>query len=206
MFGDFSMQAIYAKGLTSEAMIKLFDEKTSYIKFKLTVNCRNTKPICDEICTVTGYSSHNNHQNVVDGLPVNYITYSDDAEHEKKLLNVIETLIQEGVAQDKITILSPVKKINSIVNNIKTYKISEYKTTSNNTITFCSIQGFKGLENSIIILTDITSFNNRQLMYIAFSRATAGLYVIESNNAAEEYLSLQLRRLSNNGQSKRTDN
>jgi ATP:corrinoid adenosyltransferase len=193
LFGDFSMQAIYA-GTTPEVMLNLLDERTSYIKFRLTINCRNTKPICEEICTVTGYKPPNEMWMKVDGPPVNYITYSSEAEGEQKLHQVIEDLISNGVLSSSVTILSPVKRENSIVGRIHKYKIAEYKAEGNDTITFCTIQGFKGLENTVIILTDITSFGNEQLMYVALSRATAGLYVIESYSASKEYLSLQQRR------------
>ena len=193
-FGDFSMQAIYSGTTTSEEMLNMLDERTSYIKFRLTINCRNTKPICEEIRTVTGYNPPNEMWMKVDGPPVNYITYSSEAEGEQKLHQVIEDLISNGVSSSWVTILSPVKRENSIAGRVRKYKIAEYKAQGNDTITFCTIQGFKGLENKVIILTDITTFGNEQLMYVALSRATAGLYVIESNSASKEYLSLQQRR------------
>ena len=49
MFGDFSMQAIYSDGVSGAKMIEKLEEQTSFIRFKLTINCRNTKPICKEI-------------------------------------------------------------------------------------------------------------------------------------------------------------
>jgi len=195
MFGDFSMQAIYSGTLDSDAMIALLDEHTSYTNFRLTINCRNTKPICEEICTVTGYAPRNDMWMKVEGPPVNYLTSSSVEESNKQLLQVIEDLISNGISPEKITVLSPVKRESSIISRIEKYKIANYKSTGNDTISFSTIQGFKGLENTIIILTDVTSFSNVQLMYVALSRATAGLYVIESNEAAKEYLMLQQRRL-----------
>ncbi len=194
MFGDFSMQAIYSGTMTSEAMIDLLERKTSFIRFRLTVNCRNAKPICEEICTVTGYKPPNDVWMKIDGPPVNYITYSNDDESCQRLLQTIEDLFDNGVPLNRITILSPVKRENSVANKIRKYKISDYKAEGNDCISFCTIQAFKGLENTVIILTDITSFANEQLMYVALSRAVAGLYVIESNDAAKEYISLQQRR------------
>ena len=194
MFGDFSMQAIYSGVITSEAMFELLESRTSFIKFRLTVNCRNTKPICEEICTVTGYNPTSEMLMKVDGPPVNYITYSNEKEGVQRLQQTIEDLIGNGVSSERITVLSPVKRENSVVSHIQKIKIADYKAEGNDTITFCAIQGFKGLENTVIILTDISTFGNEQLMYVAFSRAVAGLYVIESNDAAKEYLSLQQRR------------
>lgn len=194
MFGDFSMQAIYSGASTPDLMLDMLDKRTSYIKFRLTINCRNTKPICEEICTVTGYNPPNEMWMKVDGPPVNYITYSSEAECEQNLHQVIEDLISNGILSSQVTILSPVKRENSIVGRIRKYRIADYKAEGNDTITFCTIQGFKGLENTVIILTDITTFGNEQLMYVALSRATAGLYVIESDSASKEYLALKQRR------------
>ena len=194
LFGDFSMQAIYSGALTSDAMLEMLEARTSYSRFRLTINCRNTKPICEEICTVTGYTPPNEMWMKVDGPPVNYITCSSEEEGGQRLQETIEALISNGASSNKITILSPVKRESSVVRHIRKYKITDYKAEVNDTITFCTIQGFKGLENTIIILTDISSFGNEQLMYVALSRAAAGLYVIESNSAAKEYLSLQQRR------------
>jgi ATP:corrinoid adenosyltransferase len=194
MFGDFSMQAIYSAGLTSKAMLEMLDTRTAYIKFRLTVNCRNTKPICEEICTVTGYTPPSEIWMKIDGPPVNYITYSGDGEGGQKLQQIIENLMVNGISSDRITILSPEKRESSIVRHIHKYKIADYRHGVNKTINFCTIQSFKGLENTVIILVDISTFTNEQLMYVAFSRAKASLYVIESKNAAKEYLSLQQRR------------
>ncbi len=42
MFGDFSMQAIYIDQLSGPEMIEKLDDITAFIRFKLTLNCRNT--------------------------------------------------------------------------------------------------------------------------------------------------------------------
>lgn len=57
MFGDFSMQAIYANGQSGAKMKGLLEDYTSFIHFRLTLNCRNTKPIYEEIQTVTGFEA-----------------------------------------------------------------------------------------------------------------------------------------------------
>ena len=195
MFGDLSMQAIYTDYLSPEKMFELLDERTSYIKFRLTINCRNSKPICEEICTITGYSPPHEMWMKIDGPPVNYITYEDEREQAGLLQQVLDDLLNNGISGDKITILSPVRRENSVVNEFSGYKISDYNAAGNKTVNFCTIQGFKGLENSVVIITDVTSFNNAQLMYVALSRAVAGLYIIENTGASNEYTELKLRRM-----------
>ena len=55
------------------------------------------------------------------------------------------------------------------------------------------------MENSVIILTDIETYEDVRLMYVAFSRARSGLYVLESERAKTEYDSLFIRRYLLNG-------
>ena len=194
MFGDFSRQAIYSGTLSSEDMLAMLNKRTSYSNFKLTINCRNTKPIGEEICTVSGYEPPNDIWMKVDGPPVNYVTFSNADEGCEQLQQIIEDLIGSGISSKKITILSPVKRESSIIGKIEKVKIANYKAEGNETINFSTIHSFKGLENTIIIITDITNFSDTQLMYVAFSRAVAGLYVLTSKEAAMDYLSLKSRR------------
>ena len=70
MFGDFTKQAIYSGNLSGQEMIDMIEDRTSFIRFKLTVNCRNTKQICDEIETVTGFKTSDDIWNKVEGIPV----------------------------------------------------------------------------------------------------------------------------------------
>jgi DNA helicase IV len=178
-------------------MIDLLEEQTSFIRFRLTINCRNTKTICDEICFVTDFKAPSEVWSKVNGLPVQYLTYSSKDEGRKKLTDTVKTLLENHISPKKICILSPLKRENSIVSEITEYDIKEYKTFSNNALLFCTIQAYKGLENSVIILVDIESISDKQLMYVALSRARSGLYIIESEAARKEYVDLQARRLSN---------
>ena len=160
--GDFSQQAIYNKPATSTEIRELLEDWTSFIRFKLTVNCRNTKTICDEISLVTGFQPPSEVWSKVTGMPVQYITYSNRNEEKAKLIEVIKSLLDAHISPKNISILSPVKKESSIVSEITEYEIKDYRTYGNNKLAFCTVHSFKGLENSVIILTDITyalSFN-----------------------------------------------
>ncbi len=54
MYGDFSMQAIYADNKSEEEMLDLLEDGTSFVRFRLTLNCRNTQEIADALCTGGG--------------------------------------------------------------------------------------------------------------------------------------------------------
>lgn len=133
----------------------------------------------------------------VDGMPVQYLTYKDRSEEKAKLLEVIQTLIESHISPKKISILSPVKRENSIVSEIEEFDIRDYRTYGNNKFSFSTIKAFKGLENTAIILVDIDTISDKQLMYVALSRARTALYVIESEDARKEYVNIQMRRLTN---------
>jgi len=196
MFGDFSMQAIYANGQSDAKMRELLEEYTSFIRFKLTLNCRNTKPICEEIQTITGFEAPAGLWTKVEGPPVNYLTYRTPEEQRDKLTHLLDQLSIMRIEPRDITILSPYRRENSIISHIEGHDIRDYSVNERSCTTFCTIQAYKGLENTVIILTDIESFSMDKLMYVGLSRARSGLYILESDSAAREYVSLVQRRLS----------
>ncbi len=195
MFGDFSMQAIYANGQTSVKMKEILEDYTTFIRFRLTLNCRNTKPICEEIQTVTGFEAPSGLWTKVDGPPVNYITYVSIEDQRDKLANLLDQLANMCIEPKLITILSPYKRENSVISLLNGFDIRDFSICANTSITFCTIQAYKGLENAVIILTDIENFSMDKLMYIGLSRARSGLYILESESASKEYLTLLQRRL-----------
>lgn len=192
LLGDFSGQAIYSS-MTGDEMKEMLEERTAFVRFKLTINCRNTKMICKEVSRVTGFEMPSDVWSRVDGLPVDYYPYQDRAEEKAKLTALISSLLDNHVSAKKITILSPLKRESSIVSEIDDYQIKDYKTYSGNPLSFCTVQGFKGLENTIVILTDIESLEDKKLLYVALSRARSALYVFLSGQARQEYLSLLIR-------------
>lgn len=195
MFGDFSMQAIYAAGLSGADMIEKLEDQTSFIRFKLTVNCRNTKPICKEIETVTGFKAPHDLWTKVDGPPVQYITWSTMEGQCKKLKDLLKQLENSHINPEQITILSPRKKEDSVMSMLDGYTVKDFKVPPSMNTTFCTIQAYKGLENTVIILTDIEAFSEEKLMYVGLSRARSGLFVLESEAAKKEYDDLWVRRL-----------
>ena len=194
MFGDFSKQAIYSDGIDAEGMMAILKEWTSFINFKLTINCRNTKEICSEIQTITGYDAPESILNETVGIPVDFRTYKDDQEASEKLKEVLDELKEKGISNEKITILSTRRRENSILRLIDLNSIKDYSIDENMHMTFSTIHSFKGLENTIIILIDIDNLQRNQLMYVALSRARTTLYIIYSEEAHQQYSQLMKQR------------
>jgi superfamily I DNA/RNA helicase len=135
----------------------------------------------------------------IDGPPVNYYTYSSAEEQENKLRGIIHNLLQNRVPPSKITILSPRTRQDSVVSLLENLNIADYGVPVGNAITFCTIHAFKGLENSVIILVDMNSFAMINLLYVGLSRAKTALYIVMSDQAANEYQEMLKRRILNNG-------
>lgn len=197
MLGDFAMQAIYTNGVSGDELVKRLEDYTTFINFKLTINCRNTKPICKEIEIVTDFKTPSSVWTKVDGPPVQYVTWKTMEEQSSRLKDILAQLQRDNVSLGSITILSPRKREYSVVSMLKGYTVRDFGVPQGDQMSFCTIQGYKGLENMVIILTDIDSFNAQQLMYTGLSRACSGLYILVSEEAKEEYNDLFRRRVIN---------
>lgn len=196
-FGDFSNQAIYTD-LTADDMMGLADEVSSFARGRLTLNCRNTKTIGEVIRDVTDYRPPCDPWILAEGVPVNFIPCADIAAQAVELKKLLKLLRHDGIESKEITILSPHKRANSIVSQMPERDIMNWPGDGQS-ITFETVHSFKGLENLVIILADIDSYVDKQLMYVALSRARTVLYVLETERAHEEYNKLKLGRMLANG-------
>ena len=115
--------------------------------------------------------------------------------------------MKQKVPLKAITILSPLKLSNSPVShytskyNIKVTELEPSYINSDDvhSITYATIQSFKGLENSIIIIVDINRefFEiNKMLLYTAMSRAKAKLILILDDEVKELYNSIIKMRIA----------
>ena len=179
-FGDFKYQTIYCRGSSYDSIYDLLENEANFASFALTVNCRNSINVQKEMNKIIG--SEIEVLNKDASLPpVKYITFGED--DEASLIEAeIDKLIAAGVDKKSITLLSAFKFENSVASKLKKYKISPVAAESNN-ITYSTIQGFKGLENSVIMLVDIQSYSKPDLMYVGMSRARNALYVFETKRA-----------------------
>ncbi len=173
---------------------------------KLTHNCRNTKNIGEETASVSGFAKPPFRPTAIDGIPVDYQFYADEADQTKRIETLLKKLLGDGIPARKITVLSPKAENNSCfpalqkLNSVKVEQISDsfFDDKSTDKITFATIHSFKGLENSIIVLTDaedLLSDTARSLLYVGMSRAKQRLYMILPENLRGQYQSLLNEKL-----------
>lgn len=195
IYSDFERQAIYSE-FTPNEMLEMLESHASFVRFRLTINCRNTKPIGEEISFLSGFESSSFLVNKITGTPVEYFFYSNEGDQILKLENILLKLYQQKISPQKISILSPFRMHNSAVASIhnnffKIVDISEHvQFPTPGAVSYSTIHGFKGLENSFIILTDIDRIDNdecKSLLYIGMSRAKVGLIILLDEKVRSKY-------------------
>lgn len=195
IFCDFEYQAIYTKASKREMLDKL-ESRSSFTNFKLNINCRNTRQIGEEVSLICGIEKLSYLVNKMEGFSVGYHFYNNSDEEQSILENLLIKFQEDKIPPNKITILSPHKLEFSIVNKLdrNAYKIEDYKSkqinSKNLSTNFATIQSFKGMENSFIILVDIDLTKSEEilkLLYVGMSRARFGLQVIMNKTSQSTY-------------------
>ena len=127
--------------------------------------------------------------NQIEGVEPDYRKFTRRAQAVAFIDSVINKLVnKEGVAPEKIVILSNRKKGNSILNKtmmVGGHAIHEERTKQDgDSIAYRTIQGFKGLESDVVIYINHTYENEpktdgvRATLYTAQTRARFYLYVL----------------------------
>ncbi len=193
MFLDPENQKDIFARLDNEVFQKLKNTSTS---FTLTVNCRNTKPIALQTEILSGISTAKVKK--VEGVPVQYIWYENEAEQSVKVTEAINRVLDQGVKAGDITLLSPLRYSSSVAGSgkLRTKAPLYHLDTDNVTvqpedrIAYTSIQSYKGLEAPVIVITDITELDddwNRVVNYVGLTRARTALIVSADKKLKKEY-------------------
>ena len=189
LFGDFEKQAIYgAKDLPLE---RFLEERVGNSPiYSLRVNCRNTPRIASYAYLLGGLDP--NYSKVLrpdDKVEPRLIYYEDDNEQRNCLVSTLENLYSEGFSGKDIVILSP-KADYPCASRIKAEpwkdRVRPRRTVTGSHVGYYSIHAFKGLEASVVIVTDIEHVGDehaRSLFYIAITRALHRLVIIMRESA-----------------------
>jgi hypothetical protein len=155
---------------------------------QLNENFRNPKNIVNEMCAVTGaYKSIRRRE-----LPSNveYRAYANEKEQAKKLRALLVELLRAGVQPRHITVLSAKSKDHACVilyppdiGKPIYFLDSESSQCPEDVVTAATISGFKGLENELIILSDLPSSAPlsdwaRSVFYVDMTRPRTKLFAL----------------------------
>ncbi len=159
---------------------------------RLQQNCRNTKPIADHVAMVVGLLPQETLH--VDGTPVLNTTFPDSDGPSGLVAETLEGWLSQGFLQDQILVLSPHRLEKSAVKSrlpgglVLVDDPDDLK--GSNQILYSTIQAFKGLDRTAVLLVDFTDFldaDQRPALYVGGSRARALLAMCSPESAMESY-------------------
>jgi hypothetical protein len=185
---------------------KLFNrfslESYNYLKslgaseYKLDLNVRNTLQIATQASIVSGFPAGKTR---IEGPKVEYKLCSNEEEMALQVAELINKLIlEESVPPSSISLLSR-RNMGSMSIFATGIKVPRYLIEADEMniinppsgrVLCASAQAFKGLENNVIIYTDVDSFSgdfSESINYVAMTRAKEKLYVFLDKKLKTQY-------------------
>jgi hypothetical protein len=188
IFGDFHRQAIYGTGTVIDVHGTIGAVCSTYARARLTQNCRNTKRIGEETALLSGFESPPYRMGQVDGVPVDYLDFSDRKSQSAALARVLSRLaVEPDIEASDVVILSKYRLEQSIAGDLTespAFRIQPVGASRSRDLPvfgFATAHAFKGMESKIVILCDIDRIagdEDRALLYVAMSRARSSLTVL----------------------------
>ena len=162
----------------------------------LTENFRNPEPVVDEVCDLTGMDKPPCRRQLVSR--VEYVSYVSREEQGRKLRAILVKLMRDGVEPSQITILSGSRREESCVSQFppdmgkKVVWLNGENVTriESGSVTACTVSSFKGLENDVIILTDLPVPKgswDKSMVYVGMTRARTSVHAL----VTDEFLELR---------------
>jgi hypothetical protein len=170
------------------------------VQFRLGINCRNTAEIGRDTSIATGCS-------IQETLPVNgpdpiWLPYDDERDHRRLLGRQIRSWIEAGIRPDEITILSPVRRHNSVLADGMPAGVPSRlldgpvldPSQRQNAVQFSTVAAFKGLESDVVLLLDMPFLGREDrsaTTYVGMTRARAVLAVMYDQRLGSKLEELQ---------------
>lgn len=163
-------------------------------RFELRENFRNPKEVAQEACLMADAATPVCRRGL--SSPVAYRTVTDEKDQAKKLRALLLELLREEIAPGCVSILSPRRIDDSCVGRFppdvgKRFRaVSDTSDIDEDAFSVGTIAGFKGLENEIVILTDLFEAphddRGRADLYVGMTRARTKLFAFVGDAYLEE--------------------
>ena len=194
LFGDFENQVLSSRSILDDSLNEL-DLLSKPFKYQLTENCRNYQIIGNTAVKLAGlretvYDGFLRKGGSINNYEIYY--YKSEEDQIERLSLWIKKFKNEGYRPSEITLLSFCGDISSAASKLikKGHDLSPAWKNSKET-SFSSVHAFKGMENKIIIFTDVILQEkefDRNLLYTAITRATESVYILCNENSMNTIL------------------
>ena len=193
IFGDFTpQQALYRDPVDPVEVLENYTDH--FVRSSLTLNCRNTLQIAEEVSAVAGGDNSRCRMDAEAGLPVTRRHWKTRSGLIRALTETVERLVEkDGVPVEDIVVLAPRRLENTALagtDQISTYPLADITNRGTKveqpSIKFSTIQAFKGLDSPVAIIVDIDESGSdwmKSILYVGMSRARSLLILMISENA-----------------------
>lgn len=204
LFGDFENQVLVERMMLQQTLDALMGD-VSPTRWMLSENCRNYKIIGETAVQLSGisdliYTGYMRHGGSSSNYDIYF--YATAEEQANKITEYLRDFKQQGYRPEEITILSFSAADTCAASVLKQrgYRLCPAWRQDRCT-RYCTAHAYKGLENKVIILTDVSvgeAHFHRDLFYTGMTRATESIRVLCSINSQPILLDwLKKRGLSN---------
>lgn len=192
LFGDFENQVIGDRENMNRSLAHL-QSSTTPARYRLSENCRNYKIIGDSAVRLSGFERpvYSGYMRVGGGIQ-NYdiFFYEKESEQRDKLIQWMREFKAQGYRPAEITLLSFRASEHSAAAQLAKVgiKLRPAWQRSSESTSYTSVQAFKGLENKVIILTDVALSDadfHRDLFYIGMTRASESVRILCDRRSQE---------------------
>jgi nucleoside-triphosphatase THEP1 len=183
-------------------MFARLDEETvkrlrgSAAKYRLDKNCRNSKNIAVQCEIISGLECCAD--SAIEGVKVRFIWYENDFDQSVKVGDAINKVLESGVQAGDIIVLSREKNTSSLAGtgrlrlnaDLQEYRIDMVPREKRKTVTYSTVQAFKGLESPVVVITDISGMEEEYdnlLNYVGMTRARSHLIVALHSSQRKNY-------------------
>ena len=184
MFGDFARQAIFGNG-DGRNLLKTL--RPGLVLSRLVSNCRNLPRIGHVVNMFSNLDPGYQHfRRLDDGADPSFLSFSRGQDQSGLVADSIRRLQAEGFNLNEIAVLSPLRD-GSTAEVTKDPWLRQILSAADGLpprtgrVQFSTVQSFKGLEASAVVLTDLDGAlvpNFESLLYIGLTRPTDRLIAI----------------------------
>lgn len=185
-FGDFTSQSLYGKA--EDPVAALQERAAHFVRARLTLNCRNTRRIAEEITLLSGFDRPPFRLGAELGLPVEHRYWAKGQNVAESLDAIVQRLRSEKMRVEDMIVLSPKRREASSlgrVTRIANLPIVDVSRTPDyrheHAVKFSTVHSFKGLESPVVILVDLDNLSSNEaqsLLYVGMSRARSLLILL----------------------------
>jgi hypothetical protein len=190
LFGDFNNQVLGVRDAMDQtlAVIQTSAKPTSY---RLSENCRNYRIIGDTAVRLSGFDKpvYSGYMRLGGGIQ-NYdiFFYGEEPEQRDKLVQWLKEFRAQAYKPAEITVLSFRTSDDSAAARLAAagFKLRPAWQQAADSTSYTSVQAFKGLENKVVIITDVVlgaADFHRHLFYTAMTRASESVRVLCDKNS-----------------------